>query len=63
NYNNGLVGNVLTTAPVAINLGEVRAGFPLGRFTIDAALRYQDDQPRPDHGPLTSGELRVRYDF
>ena len=57
------IANPLTTAPVAINLGEVRAGIPLGRFTIDAALRYQDDQPRPDHGHLTSGELRVRYDL
>lgn len=43
-------GNVVTTAPVKINLGEVRIKAPLPWATVELAGRLADDQPRPRHG-------------
>jgi hypothetical protein len=58
NPNNPLV-NVVTTAPVHINMGEARVSFPMRQFHVDLAGRLQDDQPRPFHGFQTSIEASV----
>jgi hypothetical protein len=51
-----------STAAVPINIGEARASFPLlEHFTVDAAIRYSSDQPRPAHGSQGAGELRLKY--
>lgn len=55
-----LAANRLSSAPVVINAGEVRLGFPLGQFQFDIAGRYQDDQPRPRSGGLAAVETRIR---
>jgi len=56
--------NFVSSAPVAISIGQVRASFPLNaNFSIDAEVRYSSDQPRPDHGPQGAGELRIRYGY
>ncbi|HJW42298.1 MAG TPA: capsule assembly Wzi family protein [Rhizomicrobium sp.] len=47
---NNLLGNVVTTAPVLINMAEARVSFPWHQFHVDLAGRLQDDQPRPSHG-------------
>jgi hypothetical protein len=47
---NNLNPNVVTTAPVHINLGEARVSFPFHNIHIDLEGRLQDDQPRPFHG-------------
>jgi hypothetical protein len=54
-------GNVVTSAPVAINLGEARFTLPLPWFVLDLALRLQDDQPRPDKGFAASVETGLRF--
>jgi hypothetical protein len=56
-----LVGNIVTTAPVLINLFEAKASFPFHGMDFDIAGRLQDDQPRPYHGFKASieGGLRV----
>lgn len=54
----------VSTAPVPIDIGEVRASFPLlDHLTVDAAVRYSSDQPRPGHGSQGAGELRLKYSF
>jgi hypothetical protein len=54
--------NFVSSAPVPINIGEARASFPLlDHFTVDAAIRYMSDQPRPAHGSQGAGELRLKY--
>jgi len=52
-------GNVVTTAPVTINLGEARVKLPLSWASIELAARVQDDQPRPKHGFLYSFETAI----
>jgi hypothetical protein len=56
-YNNAKVstpqnvwGNVATTAPVKINIGEFRVEMPFSWASLDLAARVQDDQLRPRHG-------------
>ncbi|MBU6445643.1 MAG: hypothetical protein KGR48_17210, partial [Alphaproteobacteria bacterium] len=51
--------NVVTTAPVTINLGEARVSIPHPWGTIDIAGRLQDDQPRPHRGFEASIETAV----
>jgi hypothetical protein len=52
----------VSSTAVPIDIGEVRASFPLlDHFTVDAAVRYSSDQPRPAHGSQGAGELRLRY--
>jgi hypothetical protein len=52
----------VSSAPVPINIGQVRASFPLlDHFTVDIEARYSSDQPRPAHGPQGAGELRLKY--
>jgi hypothetical protein len=53
--------NVVTTAPVKINLGEARIKMPLSWATIELAGRLQDDQPRPDHGFEASVEAALTF--
>ncbi len=55
--------NVVTTAPVLINLFEARATIPYRGFLFDLAARIQDDQPRPDHGFTGSVEAAARIPF
>jgi hypothetical protein len=57
------VGNVVTSAPVAIDLGEARFTLPLPWFKLDLALRLQDDQPRPDKGFAASVETGLHFSF
>jgi hypothetical protein len=61
---NNLLGNVVTTAPVHINMGEARVGFPIGEHThIDLDGRLQDDQLRPWHGFQAAIETGVTVDL
>ena len=58
------VGNVVTTAPVIINMVEARAGMPvIDHLKLDVAARIQDDRPRPDHGATGAVEAYVTVDF
>ena len=57
---NNLSGNVVTTAPVLINMGEARVTLPWKGIKIDLAGRLQDDQPRPNKGFLASIEMALR---
>lgn len=57
-------GNVVTTAPVIINLAEARIGIPvLSHLKLDLAARIQDDQPRPEHGGTGAVEAGLTVDF
>jgi hypothetical protein len=54
--------NFVSTGPVPINIGQVRASFPLlEHFTVDIEARYSSDQPRPAHGSQGAGEVRLKY--
>ncbi len=53
--------NVVTTAPVTVNIGEARVSFPLRGMQIELAGRVQDDQPRPYHGFQASIEAAITY--
>ncbi|HXC56327.1 MAG TPA: capsule assembly Wzi family protein [Rhizomicrobium sp.] len=55
--------NVVTTAPVRVNLGEARVAFPFRDLRIELAGRLQDDQPRPYHGFEASIEAAITYTF
>ena len=55
------LGNVVTTAPVLVNLGEVRVSMPLPTAKLDLAVRLQDDQPRPDRGFAVGFEAAVHF--
>ena len=56
--------NFVSSAAVPIDIGEVRASFPLlEHFTVDVEVRYSSDQPRPAHGSQGAGELRLKYSF
>lgn len=60
-------GNVVTTAPVLVNIvqGRVSLPFQLGGRSVrfDVEGRLQDDQPRPDKGFLASIEAALRVDL
>ncbi len=61
---NNKAGNVVTTAPVVVNLGEARVGIPLIKnMKLDLAARIQDDQPRPAHGATGAFEGAVTVNF
>ncbi len=60
---NNSAGNVVTTAPVHINMGEARVSFPWRDVRIELAGRLQDDQPRPYHGFQASIEAAITYTF
>ena len=52
--------NIVTAAPVTINLGEVKVTLPYRWLKLDLAGRLQDDQPRPHHGFSASFEVGFR---
>jgi hypothetical protein len=59
---NGPPLNFVSSAPVPISIGQVRASFPLlDHFTVDIEARYSSDQPRPAHGSQGAGEVRLKY--
>lgn len=55
--------NIVSAAPVIVNLAEARLGLPLpiGRTKLDLALRVQDDQPRPARGATAAVEAALRW--
>jgi len=58
-----LLGNVVTTAPVHINLFTARAEIPYRGMLFDIEGRVQDDQPRPDHGATAAIEAAAKVPF
>jgi hypothetical protein len=52
--------NIVTTAPVTVDLAEARLGLPLPNAKLDLALRLQDDQPRPQRGFTAAFETALR---
>ncbi len=60
-------GNVVTTAPVTINLVEGRVNLPLRTrdrtVQLDLVGRLQDDQPRPARGYLAAIEASLTVGF
>ena len=57
------LGNVVTTAPVSVNLGEARMTLPLPGTKFDLAARAQDDQVRPRRGAVVAIEAALRLDL
>jgi hypothetical protein len=57
-------GNVVTASPVRFNAVEARVAVPLqwGDYVaqIETAVRWQDDQPRPDRGSQVAAELALK---
>lgn len=60
---NNTAGNVVTSAPVIVNLAEARVGIPWHHWKLNLAARIQDDQPRPDRGATGAVEAAVTYNF
>jgi hypothetical protein len=60
---NNKTGNVVTTAPVIVNLAEARVGIPFKGWKLDIAARVQDDQPRPDKGFTGALEAGLTVNF
>jgi hypothetical protein len=58
-----LSGNVVTAAPVHLNMGEARITLPWRQFKLDLAGRLQDDQPRPHSGFAASIEAALRVNL
>ncbi|MEI9991443.1 MAG: capsule assembly Wzi family protein [Rhizomicrobium sp.] len=58
---NNLAGNVATTAPVHINMGEARVAVPFRNVDVVLEGRLQDDQLRPRHGFQASIEASLSY--
>lgn len=56
-------GNVITTAPVHVRMGEARIGLPWNDFRLDVAGRLQGDQPRPHSGFAAAIEMGLRADL
>lgn len=55
--------NVVSTAPVTIDIAEARANIPWKQFKISLALRLQDGQPQPDHGDVAAFEVAASYHY
>ena len=60
---NNYAGNIVTTAPVKIDMGVARVTWPFRVFKFDLEGRLQSDQPRPQHGFAASIEARVRVNL
>ena len=58
-----MLGNVVTTSPVHINLGEARVAIPWRNWRFELAGRVQDDQPRPNRGFTAAAEAMISYDL
>jgi len=56
--------NIITTAPVLVNMAEARVSLPVTlnsrTFKLDIAGRLQDDQPRPHNGFAAALEVALR---
>ncbi len=55
--------NIVTTAPVLLNMGEARISLPWQSIRLDLAGRIQDDQPRPHSGLAAAVEVALRAPF
>jgi hypothetical protein len=55
--------NIVTTAPVLLNLAEARVSLPWHNLKLDLAGRIQDDQPRPHGGFAGAVEVALRAPF
>jgi hypothetical protein len=55
--------NVVTSAPVLLNMAEARVSLPWESLRLDLAGRIQDDQPRPHHGTSAAVEVALRAPF
>jgi len=62
-----VLSNVVTAAPVAINMGQARLSLLFEvdgrRLHFDLEGRLQDGQPRPDRGSAASVEAGLKVDF
>jgi len=56
-------GNMVTAAPVLLNLAEARICLPWKSLRLDLAGRIQDDQPRPHQGMAGAVEVALRAPF
>ena len=54
------LANIITTAPVMVDLGR-RRSFPFRGVKFDIAGRLQDDQPRPNRGFAASVEGALHF--
>jgi hypothetical protein len=52
--------NIVTAAPVLLNMAEARISLPWQSLKLDLAGRIQDDQPRPHSGFATAVEVALR---
>lgn len=52
--------NVVTGAPVKIDMGVARVSMPFREFEVDVEGRLQDDQPRPAHGKTAAIEVALK---
>lgn len=57
------LGNVVTSAPVRVNLGEARMTLPMPGMKFDLSARAQDDQTRPRRGAVVAIEAALRMDL
>ena len=55
-----LLSNVVTTAPVLVNLAEAKVTIPFSSASVGLAARLQDNQPRPKTGFAAAGELSLK---
>ena len=56
----GEYGNVVTTAPVTIDMLDTKYSFPFHDMTISISGRLQDDQPRPQRGFTGGIEIALK---
>ncbi|MDR3411375.1 MAG: capsule assembly Wzi family protein [Formivibrio sp.] len=52
--------NIVSQAPVTINIGGVAVTLPFKAINVGLALRFQDDQPRPDRGSQAAVEITLQ---
>ena len=57
------LGNAVTTAPVTLDMAELRFTMPLPGIKLDLAGRLQDDQPRPRRGVGASVEATIHFEL
>lgn len=55
--------NVVTRAPVTMNIGEAGLDWPIRAFTVSVAVRGMDAVPVPRVADHFAGELGLRYGF
>jgi hypothetical protein len=55
--------NIVTAAPVLLNMAEARISLPWQSLKLDLSGRIQDDQPRPHSGFAAAVEVALRAPF